>query len=204
MATHLSTSTSATLLLRLRDLDDQEAWNDFVKRYTPQVFAWCKRNGLQDSDAGDITQDVLTKLVVAMRSFEYDSRRGSFRGWLKTVTQNAVRDLGRSWQKRTQGSGDSRVIQYLHEISRDESLDDLASQIESRYEQELLAEAEDRVKLRTKPKTWEAYRLTAVEQRPAAEVARTLEIPISEVYVAKSRVLKRLREEVSRLEDIRS
>lgn len=196
-----NTSTSATLLLRLRDLDDQEAWNEFVERYTPQVFQWCRENHLQDSDASDVTQEVLGKLVGCMRDFEYQPDKGSFRGWLRTVTRNAVRDLARRWERKILGSGDTRVNDFLHRIATPDKLELLAESIESQYEHELLAEAESRVRLRVNDRTWQAYRLTAVRQVPAKEAAAQLQMPVSEVYVSKSRVLKHLREEVARLSD---
>jgi len=194
--------TSATLLMRLRDLDDREAWDAFVERYTPVIFSWCLRFQLQDSDASDVTQDVLFKLVRFMREFRYDPARGSFRGWLKTVTNNTVRDLAKSWKTRTRGSGDSAVAQMLSSIQSPESLASLASVIEAQYEQELLHAAEQRVKLRVKPHTWEAYRQVAVDRKPAATVAAELDMPIGEVYVAKSRVIKSLREEIRKLEGL--
>lgn len=199
MNPNTQTSTSATLLLRLRDLNDQEAWDDFVERYAPQIFRWCRQNSLQESDAGDVTQEVLGKLVSAMRSFEYHPGKGSFRGWLKTVTRNTVIDLSRRWEQRVRGSGDTIVNESLLQLCEPERLDSLAARIEAQYEQELLAEAESRVKLRVKPQTWEAYRLTAREDVPAAEAALKLGMPISEVYVSKSRVIKHLKQEVARL-----
>ena len=195
----METSTSATLLLRLRDLDDQEAWSDFVERYAPQVFQWCRENYLQDSDASDVTQEVLGKLVSSMRSFEYRPEKGSFRGWLRTVTRNTVRDLARRWDRKISGSGDTQVNEFLHRLAAPEKLESLAESIEAQYEQELLAEAEGRIRIRVQEKTWQAYHLTAVQQLPAKEVAVQLGMPVSEVYVSKSRVIKHLREEVARL-----
>ena len=194
-----NTNTSATLLLRLRNLDDQDAWDEFVQRYAPQVFFWCRQNGLQDSDASDVTQEVLAKLVACMRDFEYQSQRGSFRGWLKTVTRNAVCDLARRWERRIGGSGDTHVHDFLHRLAAPEKLETLAESIESQYEQELLAEAESRVKLRVKAQTWEAYQLAAIQRLSAKDTAERLQMSVSEVYVCKSRVIKHLREEVERL-----
>ena len=74
------TPTSGTLLMRLRELDDRAAWNEFVERYAPRIYGWCRHHRLQESDAADVTQEVLGKLVKVIRSFEYDPRRGSFRG----------------------------------------------------------------------------------------------------------------------------
>ena len=97
-------STSSTLLFRIRDVSDSEAWGQFLERYTPRIYAWCRRYQLQESDASDITQEVLTKLIKAMQSFEYDASRGSFRGWLKTVTNNAIRDFLSSRSGSDQGA----------------------------------------------------------------------------------------------------
>ena len=187
------------MLLRLRNLDDQEAWNQFVDRYAPLVFRWCRENRLQDSDASDVTQEVLGKLVASMRGFEYQPSKGSFRGWLRTVTRNAVRDLARRWEQRIRGSGDSQVSEFLHQIASPSQLDALAESIESQYQAELLSEAEALVKLRVNPNTWRAYQMAAMEQVPAKDVAEILSMSISDVYVAKSRVLKHLRDEVARL-----
>src|SRR5262245_59330891 len=105
-----STKTSRTLLLRVRDADDREAWEAFVHRYAPRIFYCCRQYRLQESDAADITQEVLIKLVRVMRDFQYDPQRGSFRGWLKTVTANAARDAIAKWRQADRGSGDTAVV----------------------------------------------------------------------------------------------
>lgn len=191
--------TSGTLLLRLRQLDDREAWGEFVEQYTPRIFAWCRRYRLQDSDAADVTQEVLGKLVRAIRSFDYDATRGSFRGWLKTVTNNAVRDFLEDLARPGRGSGDTQVGGMLAALQAPDAIQDLTSSLEEEAERELLREAESRVQLRVQPNKWEAYRLTALKNVAASDAATELGMPVSEVYVAKSRVLKLLREEVARL-----
>ena len=191
--------TSGTLLLRLRQLDDREAWGEFVEQYTPRIFAWCRRYRLQDSDAADVTQEVLGKLVRAIRSFDYDATRGSFRGWLKTVTNNAVRDFLEDLARPGRGSGDTQVGGMLAALQAPDAIQDLTASLEEEAERELLREAESRVQLRVQPNKWEAYRLTALKNVAASDAATELGIPVSEVYVAKSRVLKLLREEVARL-----
>ena len=191
--------TSGTLLLRLRQLDDREAWGEFVEQYTPRIFAWCRRYRLQDSDAADVTQEVLGKLVRAIRSFDYDATRGSFRGWLKTVTNNAVRDFLEDLARPGRGSGDTQVGGMLAALRAPDAIQDLTASLEEEAERELLREAESRVQLRVQPNKWEAYRLTALKNVAASDAATELGMPVSEVYVAKSRVLKLLREEVARL-----
>jgi RNA polymerase sigma-70 factor (ECF subfamily) len=192
--------TRSTLLYRLRDLADQEAWTEFLERYAPRIYGWCRRYQLQEADAADVTQEVLGRLVRAMRTFEYDASRGSFRGWLKTVTNNAIRDFGQSLRRPGRGTGDSATVKNLEAIQAPDALAALTLTIEAEAERELLREAETRVQLRVKPHTWQAYHQTAVELRPAAEVAVALNMPVGEVYVAQSRVLKLLSQEVARLD----
>lgn len=201
MTNSLDMATSTTLLQRLRDVSDAEAWNDFVDRYSPKVFEWCRKNSLQDSDAADVTQQVLLKLVTTMRTFEYDQHRGTFRGWLKTVTTNTVRDLARQWQNRNvRAAGDTVTDEQLNSISAPSALDELSQRIEAQYRDELLREAESRIRVRVKTETWAAWFQTAVEQKKAVDVAVTVGMTVSEVYVAKSRVNKMMRDEVQRME----
>ncbi len=191
--------TSATLLMRLRQLDDREAWREFVEQYTPRIYGWCRRYGLQDSDAADITQEALGKLVKAIRTFDYDPRRGSFRGWLKTVTQHAVQDFLRNVERSGRGSGDTQVGLALAAIQAPVAVGELQALLDAEAERELLREAEAHVQLRVKPSTWEAYRLATQGSFSAAEVAERLSMSIAEVYVAKSRVVKMLRVQVEQL-----
>ena len=192
--------TSVSLLLRLRDLENNDAWEDFLRRYGPKIFDWCRWYHLQDSDASDVTQEVLGKLIKAMKTFEYNESRGSFRAWLKTVTNNAIRDFLKSLSRPGRGTGDSQAQRDISAIQAPEALESLAQTIEAEAEQELLAEAEQRVRKRVKDKNWEAYRLTAIELEKPADVAETLDMDVANVYIAKSRVIKMLQEEVERLD----
>src|SRR5687767_693005 len=103
--------TRASLLVRIRDGSDDEAWRLFVDLYGPLVYAFGRRNGLQDADAADLTQDVLQSVAGAVRGLEYDPRRGSFRGWLHTVARNRLLDFHR--KRQTRGSGDTAVHAVL-------------------------------------------------------------------------------------------
>ncbi|MEM7313181.1 MAG: sigma-70 family RNA polymerase sigma factor [Planctomycetota bacterium] len=194
-------ATSVTLLGRIQDPEDGSAWNEFVDRYAPQIFSWCLRYRMQDSDAADVTQEVLCKLVEKMRSFRYEPSRGRFRGWLKTVTANTVRDLVASRKRRATVRGEAQDVEWLEFVADERATNELADRIEQAYQSELLQAAEAIVRMRVKPHTWSAYQLAAVEQVPAAEVAKQLEIGVSDVYVSKSRVIKMLREEVLKLDE---
>src|SRR6185295_5200100 len=110
-----SPATRASLLVRLRDGDDAQAWHEFVHLYAPVIYGFARKRGLQDADAADLMQDVLRSVSIAMGRLDYDPVRGTFRGWLFTVTRNKVFNFLESRSRRVQGSGDSRVQQRLEE-----------------------------------------------------------------------------------------
>jgi RNA polymerase sigma-70 factor (ECF subfamily) len=192
-------STSITLLRRLRRTPtDQGAWEQFVERYGPSIYRWCRHHGLQKSDAEDVTQDVLMRLLEKMKTFRYDAS-GSFRSWLHTLTHHAWYDF---LQKRRRGgacgSGDSAIVQMLQTT---ETRDDLVRHLDEEFDRELLDRAMTEVRRRVEPRTWEAFRMLAIEELSGAEAAAQLRMKVAAVFVARSKVQKRIREEVRRLEE---
>jgi RNA polymerase sigma-70 factor (ECF subfamily) len=189
--------TSVTLLGRLRqNPTDQATWAEFVDRYSRKIYGWCRRWGLQDADAQDVTQNVLVKLAQQMSTFAYDPSQ-SFRGWLKTVARHAWADHVASRQRAVQGSGDSQVGALLQTV---EARDDLVTRLNEEFDHELLEEAKVRVQLRVERHTWEAFRLTAVEGLSGAAVAEQLRLQVATVFKAKSKVLLLLQKELRKLE----
>ena len=185
--------TSPTLLGQLRHNVSDEAWNRFVDRYAGAIFSWASGIGLQDSDAADVTQEVLLKLLNQLRTFQYQADKGSFRGWLKTVTVNAAKDCGR---KLTRSQCDSAG---LSKVGNTGGFEDLEKRIEQEYKNELLQQARQIVKAKVQPKTWEAFHMTAELQQSASDAARQLGVPLGDIYVAKSRVIKLLRQTIASL-----
>src|SRR5262249_8057482 len=110
-----SSATRASLLLRIRDPSDRLAWGEFVGVYAPLIHAYGRRHGLQDSDAADLTQEVLCRVARASAGFEYDPARGSFRGWLLTVTRNELRKLAARLARHPGGAGDTDVLRFLEQ-----------------------------------------------------------------------------------------
>ncbi len=190
--------TRATLLARLyrSGTTDAEAWREFVDLYGRQVYKWCRCWDLQDADAREVTQQVLLQLVTKMREFVYDPSR-SFRAWLKTVAHRVWRNLAESRSHRPLAAGGSGPWQRLLTLP---ARDDLAQRLEREFDRELLDKAMLRVRLRVAPHNWEAFRLTAVDGVPAAEVGARLEMKIGSVYAARSTVQRLLREEMERLD----
>lgn len=195
-----TTQTSQTLLLRLRNLSDEGAWNEFLSRYAPCIYGWCRYHGLRQSEAADVSQEVLCKLVTAVQQFRYDRSQGRFRAWLKTVTRNALRDYIRAAARPGQGTGDTGAHQRLAEIGDERLEQELSSLIEAEAERELLHAAEEQVQLRVQPHTWQAYVCTVHQQMSASEVAQQLQLKVADVYVAKSRVISMLRKLMAEIE----
>jgi RNA polymerase sigma-70 factor (ECF subfamily) len=197
MASSFADRTSSSLLGRLQQESvDQEAWGEFVRRYGRQIYHWCRKRHLQEADAQDVTQTVLVRLAQRMRSFRYDPAQ-SFRAYLKTLTHYAWCDFLESRQRPGAGSGDSQVLELLLTV---EARDDLVQYLNREFDQELLDEAMERVRRRVEVRTWDVFRLVALEGRSGAEVAQQLDMRIAAVYVVKGRVQKMIREEVARLE----
>jgi RNA polymerase sigma-70 factor (ECF subfamily) len=187
--------TSASLLVRLRQAPaDQSAWADFVDRYGRKLLGWCRHWGLQETDAQDVTQDVLVRLAGKMRAFVYDPSR-SFRGWLKTLARHALSDFCDARSRA--GTGGSQAMELLQAI---ETREDLVRRLEDEFDLEVLEEAAARVRARVVPKTWRAFELTAHEGRSGAEAAEALGMTVAAVFVAKGRVQQLLKDEVRRLE----
>jgi RNA polymerase sigma-70 factor (ECF subfamily) len=191
MSTKPEKDTPLTLLERVQKFPaDLEAWDEFVRRYHPMIHAWCVKWGLQASDADDVAQDVLVKLLDAMRSFRYDPSR-SFHAWLKTVTHHTLSHFS-TQRRREPGpvAGDVSIAELVD--ARDEFQRDL----ESLFDRDLFQIAMRRVEKRVKPATWDAFRLMALEGRSGREAGQRLQMPVAHVFVAKNRVQKLLQEEV--------
>ncbi|MFO0823908.1 MAG: sigma-70 family RNA polymerase sigma factor [Gemmataceae bacterium] len=189
-------ATSPTLLARLRQVPgDPVAWTAFVDRYGGKIYSWCRRWGLQEADARDVTQNVMLELTRQMRNFEYDAS-GSFRGWLKTVAYRAWRDYLSS-RKRVPPDGQDSVLNELIDTA---ASNDLIRRLEEEADREILELAMAQVQLRVQPHIWKAFVLTAIEGMSGAEVAVKLGMQVGSVWVARSKVQKFLREEVRRID----
>ena len=190
--------TRVTLLNRLKDGADADAWHEFVQLYGPVVYGFARKRGLQDADAADLMQEVLRSVARNAERMEYDPKRGTFRGWLYTVTRNKIYNFLNGQRNRPRGSGDSAAQERLDAVAdrSTEREDDW----EREYQRRLAAQAMELVKDEFQPNTWQAFWRTAVEGRAAQEVGDELKMTPGAVYVAKSRVLARLREEAQRLQ----
>ena len=190
--------TRVTLLTRLKDGRDADAWREFVHLYGPVVYRFARNRGLQDADAADLMQDVMRSVARNAHRMEYDPKKGTFRGWLYTVTRNKIYNFLSSQRNRPRGTGDPDAQERLDATpAREEDGPD--ADWEKEYQRRLSARAMELVKGEFQPNTWAAFWQTAVDGRGAAEVGAGLKMSAGAVYVAKSRVLARLRDEVQKM-----
>jgi RNA polymerase sigma-70 factor (ECF subfamily) len=195
---HESPAKRASLLVRLRDVTDGDAWREFARLYAPVIYGFARKRGLQDADAADLMQDVLRSVSGAMNRLEYDPVRGTFRGWLFTVTRNKVFNFLDSRKRRVQGTGDSRMQQRLEQHV--DSDGKMSADWEADYQRSLAAQAMERVRTEFQAATWDAFLLTAVEGQTPAQVSARIGLSVGAIYVAKSRVIARLRQEIERMQ----
>jgi RNA polymerase sigma-70 factor (ECF subfamily) len=187
-----------SLLVQIRDSGNQAAWSEFMTLYGPMVFGFARKRGLQDADAADLMQDVMRSVSTAIARLDYDRSQGTFRGWLFTITRNKVFNFLQARRIRPQASGDTTTNRMLdaHPETPDESSDTW----EHEYQKRVAAVAMDRVKGEFQPNTWQAFWLTAVDGVPVADVSKQVGLSAGAIYVAKSRVLARLKQEVEAIQ----
>jgi RNA polymerase sigma-70 factor (ECF subfamily) len=184
-------STPVTLLQRLRRPDDGVAWSQFVQLYTPLLYGWARGAGMSETDAADLLQDVFMTLLQELPRFEYQPGK-SFRAWMRTILLNRWRTLQR---RRSPRAVPPEQLDALPGVGEPE----LPGAAEER--RELVRRALALIEGEFAPATWQAFRQVAVLGRRPAEVAAELGVSVNAVYLARSRVLRRLREQLTGLID---
>ena len=186
--------------MRLHDRCDIAAWDQFVTIYGPLVFRLARSKGFQDSDAHDIVQEVMIAVSKAIHRWEPDCTKGRFRDWLFRIARNLMINFltRRKYQPLSNGQSFSELLE-LHPAAVE--LDaDVTREFDLEYRRELFWLAADRVRNQVRQNTWDAFRLTALEEQSVASVARQLGMSDGAVLVARCRVLARLRTIVAELE----
>lgn len=184
-------STRQSLLLRLRDHKDHEAWVRFVDVYAPLIYGYVRKRGLQDADAADLAQDCLRQVAMHVGRLKYDPERGSFRGWLFTIVRNRLRNYFAEPRRLNEGDGDSQIQQLLESQAAPESNE--VNEWERDYQARLFMWAADQIRPHFQEATWRAFWQTAVEGKPGKQVAHCVGLSIAAVYMAKKRVIACLR-----------
>jgi RNA polymerase sigma-70 factor (ECF subfamily) len=190
--------TSVSLLGRLAGASTDDDWQRLDDLYRPLLRAWMAQAGVPESGVNDVVQEVL--LVVLARIGDFERRReGSFRAWLRTILANKVRDYFRGQKHLPTATGDSDFLRRLDELESPESA--LSKLWDREHDEHVARELLKRVQGDFTPKTWQAFHRHVMEGEPAAQVAEALGLTLNCVLLAKSRVLKRLRQESAGLVD---
>jgi RNA polymerase sigma-70 factor, ECF subfamily len=187
--------TISSLLLDGVQRMDPAAWSRLVDTFGGVVYRWCRLSGIAPSDAEDVVQDVFASVARGIGTFERAKPKGSFRCWLATITRNRVRDYFRRQSDREVATGGTdaqiRLEQQALSLESTISPDGIENALVRRVLETVQAECE--------PATWNAFWLTVMEEKRAADVAEATGLSVASVYQAKSRVLRRLRQRLSEL-----
>jgi len=190
--------TRRSLIVKLRDPADAASWREFVAIYEPLVYRLARRKGLQDADARDLCQEVFQ--AVAQAVHRWDPERGRFRGWLSRIARNLIINFLSRRQNQPRGSGDTRVQDLLEaQPAADASATAL---FEAELRRQLFQWAADEIRGEFSPSTWQAFWLTAIEDRLPSEAASELHMSVGAVYIARSRVLARLKRRIEQQSDV--
>jgi RNA polymerase sigma-70 factor (ECF subfamily) len=186
------------LLHQLRD-GNPLGWERLTKLYGPLIVWWCEQCGIYGPDAQDVTQDVYLAIhKKGIGEFQHAGRYGSFRNWLRGFTRNKIADYRRRKGKHTAGAGGSDAYDQLNQIP-EQMMETEARDDELTERTILVRRLLEQLRSEFEPQTWEAFRRAALDGRPAADIASELGMSANAVYIARSRVLRRLREELEAL-----
>jgi RNA polymerase sigma-70 factor (ECF subfamily) len=188
--------TRASLLVRLRDPRDGAAWAEFVDLYAPLVYGYLRKQGLQDADAADLTQDALGGVAGSIGRLDYDPARGTFRSWLFTIVRRRLSNWRRACRSRPPVRDDPAARQVLEQWPAPAEAD-----WEAQWQGRLFAWACGRVRRDVTDTTWQAFWRTFIDGEPSRQVAADLGLSVPAVYLARGRVLARLKDLVRSVEE---
>lgn len=192
--------TTSTNLIQLARTNDSDAWRRLADIYSPLVYSWVRRAGLQDSDAADVVQNVFQIVFKSLGRFRRDRAGDTFRGWLWTITRNEIRGWFRKHKTdRGKAVGGSDANNRLTEIPDWVQNESETEEIEPHEDAEtmMIKRAAEAIKDDFEPHTWQAFWQSTVEGKPSSEIAEELQMTSNAIRQAKFRVLARLREYIA-------
>lgn len=184
----------ADSMLRRVQAQEPEAWHVLVEAFGPVVHGWCRRAGLNASDAADVGQDVFQAVAQAIPQFRREQQGDTFRGWLWRIAQHKITDYWRRREREAPGVGGTNFQGLLAQVAAEESVFE-ASGLDVVKPREDFQQGLDVVRAEFEERSWQAFWLATVDGRAPAEVAEELGMSRTAVYIAKSRILRRLRDQ---------
>lgn len=191
-------TTRASLLFRLRDSQDHEAWLEFLSLYEPVAYRLLRRHGLQDADAREVMQELFMAVSRSIDRWDPAKECGSFRGWLRRVTRNLVINWLKQRERRVMATGGSELLVMLDAIPADSGPESI--EFEQELRRALFQRAAEQVRGEVQPATWEAFWETGVIGTSPADAAQKLGMQVGAIRVAKCRVMARLQAALNQLE----
>ncbi|HOX02349.1 MAG TPA: sigma-70 family RNA polymerase sigma factor [Candidatus Paceibacterota bacterium] len=198
-----SLATHASLLERLKDLEDQDSWQEFYRTYRKLIFNFALQHALTPTEAEEVVQETVITLARNLPKFQYDPQRCSFKTWLFNLTMWRIRDQIRkrhpqetSIDRKTSETGRTRAIEQIPEPEGER----VTAMWDEEWQRDLLGRAMERLKARVDEKQFQIFDLYAMRQWPAREVARSLGVSVARVYLAKHRLGRSLARELGRLQ----
>lgn len=186
-------TTRYSLLARLGGPSDERAWQEFIEIYEPLIYRLARRRGFQDADAADLCQEVFQAAAKAIERWQADDEHGPFRAWLFRVARNMMINALRYRQRHPAGTGGSEIKRLLEQ----QPADDLESrELIDQCERQHFHWAAEQIKTEFREPTWQAFWRTSVDGEKPAQVAQELSLSLGAVYIARSRVMARLRAKI--------
>lgn len=183
--------TRLSFIQQLQD-GSGDSWRELDRVYRPLIVYWLRRHGLHNNDAEDVAQEAMAQVAQLVGSFEHNGRVGAFRNWLRTITVNACRNFSRKAKRFPQSFGGTTFQEMLEKLQDENS--DVSREFNLEHDQHVLLELLKMVSKQFQPDTIEVFRLHVMEGVSADEVAEKQGVTPQAVYVAKSRVLRSLRQ----------
>jgi RNA polymerase sigma-70 factor (ECF subfamily) len=193
-------ATSQSLLERLHDRADAQAWQRLLAVYEPWLRGWLSRTELQPADVDDVLQEILVAVSETLPGFKHNGRPGAFRSWLRTILTHRVRHFLRGQKNRQAVVSPRPLSDWLEQLADANSA--LSRQWDQEHDRQLARRLLASIQAEFNPTTWQVFEMLVLEERPAAEVAAHFRITANAVYVAKARVLARLRADLRGLVDL--
>ena len=191
-------ATSPTLLVRLRDVDDDDAWERFYDLYSPLIVGFSRRQGCSPAQANDVLQETMMCAMRVLSSFAYDPKRGQFRSYLLRIVDSRIKDAYRR-SKRLCLLDDNSEAGGAADVLADLGAEELGEQWDRLWDQNLLLHALARVRKRVNRRTYRSFELYVLQERPVEDVCRAEGVNANTVYQHRTRVVAMLRTEISRL-----
>jgi RNA polymerase sigma-70 factor (ECF subfamily) len=194
--------TRQSLLSRLKDWNDQESWRDFFETYWKLIYHTSIKAGLTDAEAQDVVQETILSVCKSMRTFEYNARRGSFKGWLLQLTQWRICDQLRRRQKAIKPAGSRETSTGTATVERipDPAGQPLEAAWNEEWEKNILEVAIERVKRKVNPHHYQVFDLYVLQKWPVSRITRALNMGPGKIYLIKHRISGLIKKEIAHLQ----